>query len=589
MTALPVASSKAVRRYARTVVLKHPKELAVALALQALTAACALVIPWLLGDLVQQVQSGVNRVTAMILLIFGFLLLQGATLWLANYHAAKLAEKVVAELREDFVRDVLRLPLSTVESAGVGDLVSRSTRDVDALTQAARTNVPSTLVTATTIVVLLGALLLVRWLMIIPCLIAIPLLWPNTRRYLSRSRDGYLRERASYAKATESLAETISGSRTVEALSLVSWRSLRLRDDIDVSYRAERYTLGLRSVFLPITDTAIAIPTVATVILGGYFYDRGWVSLAGVTAATLYTQQLASLIDVLLFNQDKIQVAGAAVARLRGVSESAEGTAGAHVNGPSPSHARVTAERSPRDLEIRNVNHGYVAHDVLHDVNLVVREGERLAIVGRSGAGKTTLGRLIAGIDPPRSGAVLLGAVPLTDIPRPELRAQIALVTQEYHVFDGSVRDNLLLAKPDAVESELRQCLEAVAAWDWASELGLDARLGPGAHEPTPAQAQQISLARLLLSDPHTLVLDEATSLLNPQLARDLERSLAAVKSGRTVISVAHRLHTAHDAQRVVVMEAGRIVEDGSHDDLLAARGTYAALWNSWHGVGASA
>jgi ABC-type multidrug transport system fused ATPase/permease subunit len=135
----------------------------------------------------------------------------------------------------------------------------------------------------------------------------------------------------------------------------------------------------------------------------------------------------------------------------------------------------------------------------------------------------------------------------------------------------------------------LREGLEAVAAWDWVSVIGLDARLGPGAPEPTPAQAQQISLARLLLSDPHTLVLDEATSLLNPQLARGLERSLAAVKSGRTVISIAHRLHTAHDADRVVVMDAGRIVEDGSHDELLAARGTYATLWKSWHDVGATA
>jgi ABC-type multidrug transport system fused ATPase/permease subunit len=584
VTALPVASRKAVRGYARKVALKHPKQLGLALGLQALTAGCSLVAPWLLGELVEQVQSGVNRVTVMVLLILAFLFLQAVTLSLANYHTARLAEKVVAELREDFVRDVLGLPLATIESAGVGDLITRSTRDVDALTVAARTNVPSTLVTLTTMVVLLGALLLVGWLMIFPCLLAVPILWPIARWYLSRARDGYLRERASYAKVTETLAETITGARTVEALRLGSWREKRLRGDIGIAYRAERYTLSLRSVFLPVTDTAIAIPTVATVVLGGYFYSQGWVSLAGVTAATLYTQQLAGLIDLLLYNQDKLQVAGASVARLLGVAKKSTDESRAFAVAAEPRNAPAL---SSRDIELREVCYGYSDdHDVLHKVSFTVREGERIAIVGPSGAGKTTLGRLLAGIDPPRAGSVSCGGVALTDIPRSELRSEIALVTQDYHFFNGSVRDNLLLAKSSANDEELRECLEAVAAWTWVSELGLDTRLGTDTREISPAEAQQVSLARLLLSDPHTLVLDEATSLLNPKVARDLERSLAALMSGRTLISIAHRLHTAHDADRVIVLEEGHVVETGSHQELLDAAGAYATLWNSWHGIG---
>ncbi|MFI6084289.1 ABC transporter ATP-binding protein [Streptomyces sp. NPDC051217] len=581
MTALPVASRKTVRSYARRVVLKHPKELALALAMQALTAACALVTPWLLGRLVEQVQDGVDRVTVMALLIIAFLLLQALTLGLATYFTSRLAEKVVAELREDFVRDVLDLPLATVESAGAGDLVNRSTRDVDVLAQAARVNVPSTLVTLTTMVVMIGALLLVGWVMIFPCLLAVPVLWPIARWYLSRARDGYLRERASYAKATESLGETSAGARTVESLGLGSWRARRLREDIGIAYAAERYTLHLRSVFLPVTDTAIAIPTVATVVLGGLFYEHGLVSLAGITAATLYTQQLAGLIDVLLYNQDKLQLAGASVARLLGVAqERSEGARG-------PSGPRRVPAAASRDIEVRGVCYGYTAdHDVLHDVSFMVGEGERIAVVGPSGAGKTTLGRLLAGIDIPRTGTVSLGGVPLSDIPRAELRSEIALVTQDYHFFKGSVRDNLLLAKPSAGDDELRECLEAVGAWNWVSDLGLDTRLGSGTREISPAEAQQVSLARLVLSDPHTLVLDEATSLLNPKVARNLERSLAALLAGRTVISIAHRLHTAHDADRVIVMAEGRVVETGSHQELLAASGPYAALWNSWQGTG---
>jgi ABC-type multidrug transport system fused ATPase/permease subunit len=179
---------------------------------------------------------------------------------------------------------------------------------------------------------------------------------------------------------------------------------------------------------------------------------------------------------------------------------------------------------------------------------------------------------------------VSVGGVPLVDLELGDLRSQVALVTQEHHVFVGTLADNLLLARPDADRVALTDALAAVDADAWALALpdGLDTVVGSGGHALSEAQSQQVALARLVLADPHTLVLDEATSLLDPRAARHLERSLAAVVEGRTVVAIAHRLHTAHDADRVAVVEDGLVSEIGTHDELLAAEGPYAALWHSW-------
>ena len=281
-------------------------------------------------------------------------------------------------------------------------------------------------------------------------------------------------------------------------------------------------------------------------------------------------------VDRIVSILDELQMGAASLARLLGVAQ-------------VPDDREVTgAEPVGEQLDARDVRFSYVeGRDVLHGVDLDVGVGERIAMVGPSGAGKSTLGRLLAGIHPPRTGEVTVGGVGLVELPLDDLRGHVALVTQEHHVFVGTLRENLALAAPPgATDDDIRASLSAVDALEWVEALpdGLDTVVGSGGRALTAAQAQQVALARLVLADPHTLVLDEATSLIDPRAARHLERSMAAVLDGRTVIAIAHRLFSAHDADRVAVVEDGMITELGSHDDLVAAGGSYAALWDSWNG-----
>jgi ABC-type multidrug transport system fused ATPase/permease subunit len=219
-----------------------------------------------------------------------------------------------------------------------------------------------------------------------------------------------------------------------------------------------------------------------------------------------------------------------------------------------------------------------------------VRAGERIAIVGPTGSGKSTLARLLSGIHHPRAGQIRLSGTKLDELSPHELRKRIMLVTQNHYIFGGTLRENLEMSvcgvdgQAKAGESALWRALETVGARGWVAARPdkLDTPVGVGGEALTDAQAQQIALARLLLADPRVLILDEATSQMDPGSARQLERSLAAVLEGRTVISIAHRLHTAYDADRIVVVEAGRLVEVGSHQDLIIRDGAYARLWSSW-------
>ncbi|NUP61306.1 MAG: ABC transporter ATP-binding protein [Nonomuraea sp.] len=574
---LPVADPKDVRQAAQRLIRADRTAFAVTLALNTAAAVAGLGGPWLLGRIIDEVRAkaGVGAVDRLALAL---LLCAVAELLLARWArfvGHRFGERTLARVREEFVDRTLALPASTVERAGTGDLTARGTADVSTVGTTLRDAGPDLLINTVRFLIALVAVFVLAPLLGVVGLFCLTPIWLALRWYLRRARDGYLAEGAATSDVAEIVASTASGARTVEALRLEGERIAASRDALATARRTRLHTLYLRSVFFPSVEVSYVLPIAGVLIVGGVLHTHGSMSLGAVVAAALYLQQLTGPLDQILVRVEQLQSSGASFARVEGLARAPQVP---HGDSPVPADDRI---------DVTGVRYSYGrGREVLHGVDLTVRPGERLAIVGPSGAGKTTLSRLLAGVDAPTEGTVTVGGVPVGALGPEQLRRQVVLVTQEHHVFLGTVRDNLRIAEPGAGDEELWAALAAVGADTWVRELsdGLDTPLGEGGCRTDGSQAQQLALARVVLADPHTLILDEATALLDPTTARHTERALAAVLEGRTVIAIAHRLHTAHDADRVAVMADGLLTELGSHEELVAADGAYAALWHSWHG-----
>ena len=577
-TRIPVADAAHVRAALRQDVRADRRAFAGMLVLNALAAITALVGPAYLGRIVNAVTGthpSVSTVDRDALVIVVFALAQIFLSRWALLVGARFGERTSARIRERMLERALALPASVVEHATTGDLVSRGTSDAGMVAATLRDAAPIIFVSAVQVLCIVGAVLVLNPLLgtcAVACLAVdvVVLRW-----YLRRSRPAFLAESIAGAAIADVLESTASGARTVEALGLGQRRIETAQTAFAASIKARMRSLRLRLVLFPTVDASYVLPLAGILLIGGALYEHGAVSLGTVVASTVYMRQLVGPLDTILLWVQTLQNAAVSYARVEGLAA-------------APQAQAPTCEIPAGDrIEVADAHFAYNAEhgDVLRGVNLVVQPGERLAIVGASGAGKSTLGRLLAGIDHPNHGSVTVGDIPIADLPPERLRRQVVLVTQEHHVFHDTLRGNLTLAKADATDAELLAALTAVDA-GWIDTLpdGLDTTIAGNGHRLDGAQAQQLALARVVLADPHTVILDEATALLAPATARNTEQTLAAVLEGRTVIAIAHRLQTAHDADRVAVMDTGLVTELGTHEELVASGGTYAALWHSWHG-----
>ncbi|XTZ17447.1 ABC transporter ATP-binding protein [Micromonospora echinospora] len=568
---LPVASPRESRAWLGAELRARKRATGITLVVGLLAAGTSIVPAYALGLLVDRVRAGGSTtalvpvaVTIVIAAVVG-----GLATGAGAHLIRRLGARILADLRERAVDTALRLPVAVLDRAGRGDLVSRVGADISAIDRAVSDVLPAMISALLLAAISLAAIIGIDWRLGLAGAVAVPLYVLGARWYLPRAAPAYAAERAVIAHRSQQFVESVQGIRTVHAYRL---EDRHLAGIASASGRARDISMSVFALYTRFVGriNGAELAGLGSVLVVGFLLVRqGAVTLGEVSAAALLLHRLFGPILLLMVTFDKAQDAGASLARLVGVLRmDAERRAG------------VTAA-SAHDLVLAGVSFSYDGvTPVLRDVSLRVEPGHHVALVGSTGAGKTTVASLAAGVLRPGHGHATLGGVPVTELPA----RTIAMVSQETHVFAGPLGEDLRMARPHASPDELTAALARVGALEWALNLpdGLDTVVGDGGHPLTPAQAQQLALARVVLLDPAVVVLDEATAEAGSAGARDLEQAAAAALEGRTALVVAHRLTQAVSADHIIVMEHGEIVESGPHAELIEAGGSYARLWTAW-------
>ncbi|GIF00190.1 ABC transporter ATP-binding protein [Paractinoplanes rishiriensis] len=568
--ALPVASRGRTGAWVVGQLRVRRMELAVTIA-AGLVAATASVVPvTALGRLVDLVRGGARpgALVPIAVLVTVAALIGGIASGATTTLVSRLGERILAVLREQTVGVALRLPATVLDRTGRGDLLSRVGADVAAIGTAAAEILPTVISAVLLAALSVTAMFGLDWRLGLAGLAAMPLYLVALRWYLPRSAPIYARERAAVGSRSQLLVESLQGVRTVHAYRL---ESRHLTGIEAASARARDLSVGVFTLFTRFVGRMNRAEFVglATILVAGFWFVRaGWVTVGETAAAALLFHRLFNPVSTILFTFDQIQAAGASLARLVGV-------------GTLPVPPAGLVRLSTADLMLCEVSFAYDERvPVLRDITLRVAPGERVALVGSTGAGKTTVASIAAGILRPGAGKATAGGISVDRL----APGVIALISQEAHVFAGPLIEDVRLARPAASDEQVKEALATVGALEWASALPEDVHtpVGEGAHPLTAAQAQQLALARLVLLDPAVAILDEATAEAGSAGARALEESALAATRGRTTLVVAHRLTQAAAADRIVVLEHGAVVEQGTHAELAASGGRYAELWEAW-------
>ena len=510
-------------------------------------------------------------------LIVAAVLAQFSTRWQLLV-VTRAGEKFLRGLRIRVFDHLLGMSLGFFDGEQTGRLVSRMTSDVDSLSDLVQLGIVQFLVNGLLFAFTVVVLVLSSPLLAGVCLIAVPPVVAASIWFRKRSNAAYLLVRDRIGQTLATLQEGLTGVRVVQAFSREDAQVRRFGASNRAQLEANLDAVKVSSLYFPVIEGAGVFTTAAVVGIGGVLVHQHRVSVGVVAAFVLYLTNLFEPIQQLsqLFNV--VQSAGAGLHKLYGLLDT-----------PSPVVERTAAVDLAGDGAVVLTGVGFRYGDgppVLSGVDLAVADGERIAFVGPTGAGKSTLAKLVARFYDPVEGTITVGGVDLRDATLDSVHRRIVVVPQEGHLFGGTIADNVRLGRWSATDADVEEALRSIGALErFASlPLGLDTEVREGGSRLSAGERQLVSLARAFLSDPRVLILDEATSNLDPGSEVEVEAALEAVMSGRTVIVVAHRLSTAERSDRVAVVAAGGIAELGTHADLVARGGRYAALFNSWTG-----
>jgi ATP-binding cassette, subfamily B, bacterial len=498
--------------------------------------------------------------------------------------AARAGERFLHALRVAAFDKLQVLPLGFFEQQRAGVLVSRLTSDVQSLNELVREALLEIAGSGLQILLTIVALVILSPKLAAISLVALPILIASSWSFHHGAGRAYHTIRDRVADTLTALQEGLAGVRVVQAFRREE-RTLdryRPRSQAQVSAWRRASFVNIRLfAFLPLAQASALI---VVLLAAASMYRHGTISIGTITAFVLYLIQLFDPIGRFTEWLGEFRSGLAALGKIVGLLEV-----------PSAIEERPDAVALPRDgaLTLRDVTFGYGdRRAVVHDVTLEFAPGEQVALVGATGAGKSTVAKLLTRQYDPQRGRIELGGVDLRDATLESLRRRIVLLPQEGHLFSGTIADNVRLAHPDATDEQVRQALKDIGALERFEALpeGLDTDVQTRGVRLSAGERQLVGIARVALADPAVIVLDEATSSLDPATEAAVERALAAVAEGRTVVTIAHRLSTAERADRVAVMEHGHVVEVASHDELVEQGDRYASLWASWQaGLGAPA
>jgi len=489
--------------------------------------------------------------------------------------AATAGERFLHALRVASFDKLQALPLGFYERERAGVLVSRLTSDVQSLNELVREALIEVVGSALQIVLTVAALIFLSPELAAISLVALPILVASSWSFHHGAGHAYHAIRDRVAETLTALQEGLAGVRVVQAFRREQRTLERYRPRSQAQIRAWRSASFVNIRLFAFLPLAQASALIVVLLAAASMYKDGKISLGTVTAFVLYLIQLFDPIGRFTEWLGEFRQGLAALAKIVGLLEV-----------PVSIAQKPTAVELPHEgaLALRSVTFGYRKRPVVRDLTLEVASGEHVALVGATGAGKSTVAKLLTRQYDPQRGSIALGGVDLRDATLASLRRQIVLLPQEGHLFTGTIADNVRLAHPDATDDDVRRALRTIGALDRFESLprGLETDVQTRGLRLSAGERQLVGVARIALADPAVIVLDEATSSLDPATEVAVETALSAVAEGRTVITIAHRLSTAQRADRVAVMEHGRLVEVASHDELVEQGERYARLWASW-------